>query len=493
MQALEGHPLTTYGNGKQTRSFCYVTDLVEGLIALMDSPVVVIGPINLGNPCEITISELATLVLQKTDSQSAIEPGPLPRDDPRQRCPDITRARQFLNWSPRVALEDGLEETVKYFASRTNLSAVVRNPAEAVEGRAAESTEGGGHSPRKLSMTSKILVTGGAGYIGSHTCKALAAAGYSPVVLDDLSAGHGWAVKWGPLVVADIADRARVSKALKEFGVRAVIHFAAHADVGESVQQPRKYFDNNVTKTLALLDTLLEAGVMKVVFSSSCATYGVPQELPITEDHPQEPINPYGASKLFVERILHWYERAYGMCHMNLRYFNAAGADPDGEIGEDHAPETHLVPIVIAAAQGMNSSVEIFGTDYDTADGTPVRDYVHVCDLATAHVKALDRLLSGGQSASVNLGAGRGHSIRDVISAVETVSGAAVPVVEGPRRPGDPPALIANPQLGQALLRWTPKKSDLQTIVRTAWEWHQKRFLPPRVEAREVNARSELI
>jgi UDP-arabinose 4-epimerase len=326
-------------------------------------------------------------------------------------------------------------------------------------------------------MSLKTLVTGGAGYIGSHTCKALAAAGHTPVVLDNLSTGHRWAVKWGPLVVADIADRSRVKSAVKEFGIGAVIHFAAHAYVGESVRKPQKYFDNNVTKTLALLDTLLEAGISKVVLSSSCATYGVPQKLPISEDDAQQPINPYGESKLFVEKVLYWYEVAYGIRHMNLRYFNAAGADPDGEIGEDHDPETHLIPLVIAAAQGVNPTFEIFGTDYDTADGTAVRDYVHVCDLARAHVDALDYLVAGGHSASVNLGTGCGHSIREVISAVETISGRAVPVVEGPRRPGDPATLIANPQLGQTVLSWTPDKSDLQTIVRTAWHWHQSRLI----------------
>src|SRR5262245_37138927 len=326
-------------------------------------------------------------------------------------------------------------------------------------------------------MRLKILVTGGAGYIGSHTCKALAAVGYAPVVLDDLSAGHDWAVRWGPLIAGDIADRALVMNTLKRFNVQAVIHFAAHAYVGESVQHPRKYFDNNVGKTLALLDTLLDAGVDKVVFSSSCATYGTPRVLPIAEDHPQNPISPYGASKLFVENILGWYEQAYRLRYTNLRYFNAAGADPDGEIGEDHTPETHLIPLVIAAAQGRKSNLEIFGTDYDTADGTAVRDYVHVCDLATAHVKALDRLLAGGASASVNLGTGRGHSIREVISAVEAVSGRAVSVVEGRRRFGDPPALIANPELGQFVFGWKPLKSDLHTIVQTAWQWHQNRAL----------------
>jgi UDP-arabinose 4-epimerase len=325
-------------------------------------------------------------------------------------------------------------------------------------------------------MAFKILVTGGAGYIGSHTCKALAAVGYRPITLDNLSTGHRAAVKWGPLVVADIGDRARVSQTIKEYDVKAVIHFAAHTYVGESILKPRKYFNNNVSKTIALLDTLFDAGVTKLVFSSSCATYGAPQKLPITEDHPQQPISPYGASKLFVEKILHWYECAYGMRHIILRYFNAAGADPDGEIGEEHIPETHLVPLVIASALGVTPSVEIFGTDYRTADGTAVRDYVHVSDLATAHIKALDHLFGGGASAKVNLGTGRGYSIRDVISAVEAVSDRVVPVVEGHRRLGDPPALIADPQLGQSLLKWRPLKSDLRTIIETAWAWHQTCF-----------------
>ena len=339
-------------------------------------------------------------------------------------------------------------------------------------------------------MRLNILVTGGAGYIGSHTCKALEATGYAPVVIDNLSAGHRWAVKWGPLVVGDIADRALVTATVKRFNVQAAVHFAAHAYVGESIQQPRKYFDNNVTKTLSLLDTLLDVGVDKLIFSSSCATYGIPRSLPITEDHPQIPINPYGATKLFVENILKWYELAYGLRYTNLRFFNAAGADPDGEIGEDHTPETHLIPLVVAAAQGRNPAIEIFGTDYDTADGTPVRDYVHVCDLATAHVKALDRLFAGAPSASVNLGTGQGHSIRDVISAVEAVSCKAVPVVEGRRRSGDPPALIANPQLGQSLLGWKSLKSDLNTIVRTAWKWHQTQLHKPSQVAPEKEDRS---
>jgi len=322
-------------------------------------------------------------------------------------------------------------------------------------------------------MSLHVLVTGGAGYIGSHTCKALAAAGYTPVVLDDLSSGHRWAVRWGPLVVGDIADDEAVKRVIKDFEIAAVMHFAAHAYVGESVGNPRKYFHNNVTKGLALLDASLDAGISKLVFSSTCATYGVPRKLPITEDHPQSPINPYGVSKLFIEDALKWYAQAYGLRFTSLRYFNAAGADPEGEIGEVHSPETHLVPLTIFAAQGKIPALEIFGTDYDTEDGTAVRDYVHVGDLAHAHVKALDYLLSGGASASINLGTGRGHSIRNVIAAVERVSQRKVPVIEGARRSGDPPALIADPQSGQSLLGWKPLQSDLETIVQTAWAWHQ--------------------
>lgn len=325
-------------------------------------------------------------------------------------------------------------------------------------------------------MVSRILVTGGAGYIGSHTCKALAAAGYAPVVLDDLSAGHRSAVKWGTLVRGDIADRALVSKTLKAFEIEAVIHFAAHAYVGESVAHPRKYFDNNVSRTLRLLDALVDAGIDKVVFSSSCATYGMPHHLPITEGHPQVPINPYGATKLFVEQILHWYEQAYRMRHVILRYFNAGGADPDGELGEDHSPETHLIPLVIAAAQGVNRAIEIFGSDYDTHDGTAVRDYVHVCDLAGAHVRAIERLLAGEASVTANLGTGRGYSIRDVITAVEAIGGRPVPVVAGPRRAGDPAALVADPRRACAMLGWSPQSSDLDTIVRTAWDWHARQL-----------------
>lgn len=318
-----------------------------------------------------------------------------------------------------------------------------------------------------------VLITGGAGYVGSHSCKVLARSGYTPVVLDDLCAGHRWAVKWGPLVVGDISDQNLVINIVRKYRIQAVIHFAAYAYVGESISAPRKYFDNNVGKTLALLDALLNTNVRHFVFSSSCATYGIPKWLPISEDHPQNPVSPYGASKVFVENVLEWYQRAYGLRHLSLRYFNAAGADPDSEIGEDHSPETHLIPLVIEVALGRRNAVEVFGTDYNTADGTAIRDYVHVCDLADAHVRALDYLLKGGSSTKVNLGTGCGHSVRDVIAAVHSVSGQPIKVVAGERRQGDPPALVAAPQFGQSLLGWIPARSDLQTIVRTAWTWHQ--------------------
>lgn len=318
-----------------------------------------------------------------------------------------------------------------------------------------------------------VLVTGGAGYIGSHTCKALAQAGFRPVTYDNLSEGHGWTVKWGPLVIGEIADKALLRDTLEKFDIQAVLHFAASAYVGESVSHPRKYFQNNLVNSLALLDTMVDVGVSTLVFSSSCATYGVPTELPIAEDHPQDPINPYGASKRFVEDVLRWYGEAYGLRSATLRYFNAAGADPDGEIGESHDPETHLIPLVIAAAQGTIPHVQIFGTDYDTRDGTAVRDYVHVSDLADAHVRAMNALIDGASSMRLNLGTGRGHSIREVIAAVTKVSGRPIPVREAPRRAGDPAALVAAPGRAAAVLGWKPEHSSLSTIVETAWRWHE--------------------
>ena len=318
----------------------------------------------------------------------------------------------------------------------------------------------------------RVLVTGGAGYIGGHTAKALAAAGIEPVVLDNLSTGHEANVRWGPLVRGDVGDRAFVRGVLREHGIEAVVHFAASAYVGESVHEPRRYFHNNVVASLALLDGMMDAGVDRIVFSSSCATYGVPDALPIDERHRQSPVNPYGDSKLFVERVLHAYGHAYGLRWVALRYFNAAGADPSGELGEDHDPETHLLPSVIEAALGRRPAVEVFGDDYPTPDGSAVRDYVHVADLADAHVRALDYLLEDGPSIALNLGTGRGHSVSEVIDTVERAGGRSVPVRRAPRRLGDPPALVADASGARRHLGWEPRLSELEVIVRTAWDWH---------------------
>jgi UDP-arabinose 4-epimerase len=321
----------------------------------------------------------------------------------------------------------------------------------------------------------KVLVTGGAGYIGSHTAKALALAGDHPVVLDNLTNGHQWAVKWGPLESGDLSDEAWLSDVLARHRIDAVIHFAASAYVGESMTDPRKYFRNNTVNTLHLLDAMLSAGVKSIVFSSSCATYGMPQRTPMDETHPQAPVNPYGESKLFSERLLHWYSQAYGLRSLSLRYFNAAGADPDGELGEEHDPETHLIPLIIGAVLGRQPPVRVFGTDYDTPDGTAIRDYIHVMDLADAHVRGLAYLTGGGETAALNLGTGRGHSVLDVIRTVERVGGRPVPRVDSPRRPGDPPQLVADAGRARAVLGWTPAYADLEVIVEHAWSWGQSR------------------
>lgn len=322
-------------------------------------------------------------------------------------------------------------------------------------------------------MTSSILVTGGAGYVGSHACKALAAAGLVPVTYDNLSRGHREAVRWGPLVEGDLHDRACLAEAFRVHRPAAVMHFAAFAYVGESVGDPEMYYRNNVGGTLTLLSAMREAGIGRIVFSSTCATYGNPAEVPIRETTPQRPVNPYGETKLAIERALHWYG-AYGLRAVALRYFNAAGDDPDGEIGEDHDPETHLIPLVLRAALGQAGPVSLFGTDYPTPDGTPIRDYIHVVDLADAHVRALRYLAAGGDSAAFNLGTGHGHSVREVIAAVETASGRAVPQREAARRPGDPPELIADPALAKRTLGWEPRYSELPSIVRTALHWHER-------------------
>jgi UDP-glucose-4-epimerase GalE len=324
---------------------------------------------------------------------------------------------------------------------------------------------------RAARMPMNVMITGGAGYIGSHTAKALALAGLRPVVLDNLVRGHKESVQWGPLVEADIGDRAAVRKVLQQYSVDAVIHFAAFAYVGESMRSPGAYFENNVVKTLNLLEAMRESGVRNIVFSSSCATYGYPQWVPISEDHVQQPVNPYGESKLMVEQLLRWYGKLHGLSWVTLRYFNAAGADPEGDLGEDHHPETHLIPLAISASLGLIPSLEIYGTDYDTVDGTAVRDYVHVTDLADAHCAALQYLDSGGDSAAFNLGVGSGYSVRDVISMVERVSGQNVSVREVERRAGDPPTLVAAVTKAATVLGWRPRHSTLEEIVRTAWNW----------------------
>jgi UDP-glucose-4-epimerase GalE len=321
----------------------------------------------------------------------------------------------------------------------------------------------------------RVLVTGGAGYVGSHTAKSLAEAEHTPVVFDNLSMGHDWAVQWGPLVDGDLADGELIRTVLDDQQIEAVVHFAAYAYVGESVQNPRKYFRNNVVNTLNLLDAMIDSDVRTIIFSSTCATYGDPVRIPIDETHPQSPINPYGESKLFVERMLRWYQEAYGLDWMALRYFNAAGADPEGNIGECHDPETHLIPLVIYAALERNNPVQIFGTDYPTEDGTAVRDYIHVLDLADAHVKGLECLSKGGESQPLNLGTGHGYSVREVIESVQRVSGIDVPCVEGPRRPGDPPRLVADASKANEILGWAPRFTELDDIVRTAWHWHSVR------------------
>jgi UDP-glucose-4-epimerase GalE len=323
-------------------------------------------------------------------------------------------------------------------------------------------------------VTNSILVTGGAGYIGSHACKALAAAGHTPVTLDNLVHGHRAAVRWGPFVEGDLGDLPLVRDVLHDHAIEAVIHFAGYAYVGESMHEPGKYFHNNFGNTITLLEAMRAENVRSIVFSSTCATYGLPVSLPIVEDHPQHPVNPYGESKLFVERLLGWFSTAHGMRYATLRYFNAAGADAAGETGEDHDPETHLIPLAIDAALGRLPCVSIFGTDYDTPDGTAIRDYIHVTDLALAHVAALQRLQAGHDNMRLNLGTGSGHSVRDVIRMIESVGGRPVPVREAPRRAGDPPQLVAASANAAALLAWVPRHSELSNIIATAWRWHSR-------------------
>jgi UDP-glucose 4-epimerase len=319
-----------------------------------------------------------------------------------------------------------------------------------------------------------ILVTGGAGYIGAHACKALAGAGYMPVAYDNLVYGHSQSVKWGPLEEGDIGDRRRLETVLQKYKPLAVMHFAAYAYVGESVENPAKYYRNNVAGTLTLLESMRNCGINKMIFSSTCATYGMPEQIPIGEDHPQCPINPYGRGKLMIEWILQDFATAYDLKFVSLRYFNAAGADPEAEIGEDHDPETHLIPLVLDAALGRREHLKIFGTDYDTSDGTCIRDYIHVSDLADAHLLALEYLRDGGQSNVFNLGNGNGFSVREVIAAARELTGCDIPCVESERRPGDPPVLIGSSDKIRKTLSWNPVFNELEAIIETAWRWQNK-------------------
>ncbi|MEW5976516.1 MAG: UDP-glucose 4-epimerase GalE [Acidobacteriota bacterium] len=320
----------------------------------------------------------------------------------------------------------------------------------------------------------KILVTGGAGYIGSHAVKELVRRNYSVLVLDNLVYGHRESVGNAEFIHCDLANESFLKEVFSSYAIQAVMHFAAYAYVGESVTDPGKYYQNNVASTLNLLRVLVKAGVRQFIFSSTCATYGNPIEIPITEDHPQQPINPYGASKLMVERILRDFDQAYGLKSVVFRYFNAAGADPDGEVGEWHEPETHLIPLVLDAASGRRANVRIFGTDYPTSDGTCIRDYIHVTDLADAHILGFHFLQQHNRSEVFNLGNGTGFSVREVISTAHQVTRRDIPTIETARRPGDPPVLVGSSEKAIKVLRWQPRLASLDRIIETAWGWHQK-------------------
>lgn len=318
-----------------------------------------------------------------------------------------------------------------------------------------------------------ILVVGGAGYIGSHMVKKLQAQQYRVIVLDNLSAGFVDAVIGGELLVGDLADKKALQQLFQEQQIDAVMHFAAHIQVGESNQRPDKYYDNNVVRTLNLLNVMVEAGVKRFIFSSTAAIFGEPQYVPIDEKHPQQPINTYGRTKLMLEHILQDYDRAFALKSVCLRYFNAAGADPDGQLGERHDPETHLIPLVLQAAAGRRPAITVFGQDYDTPDGTCIRDYIHINDLCQAHLLALEQLLNGADSAAYNLGNGEGFSVKQVIDVAEEVTGLKIPVQMGERREGDPARLVADAQQARQALGWKPQYADLKTIIAHAWQWEQ--------------------
>jgi UDP-glucose-4-epimerase GalE len=318
-----------------------------------------------------------------------------------------------------------------------------------------------------------ILIVGGAGYIGSYMCKYLAKNGYHPIVLDNLVYGHRQAVKWGPFIAGQMADTKLLDQIFTEHPIAAVMHFAAFCYVGESVEDPGKYYQNNVAATITLLEEMLKKNIKNFIFSSSCAVYGEPVEIPITEQHQYNPINPYGRSKLMVEQILQDFRAAYGLEYVALRYFNAAGADPEGEIGEEHNPETHLIPLVLKTALGQRETINIFGDDYATKDGTCIRDYIHIDDLAQAHLLALDRLLNGLPGGQYNLGNGDGYSVKEVIEVARNITSKQIPAKIVKRRPGDPAVLIGSSAKAFKELGWKPQFADLNAIVETAWQWHK--------------------
>ncbi|MGK7933212.1 MAG: UDP-glucose 4-epimerase GalE [Microcystaceae cyanobacterium] len=329
-----------------------------------------------------------------------------------------------------------------------------------------------------LQDKSTILVTGGAGYIGSHAVQTLQKSGYNVIILDNLVYGHQDIVDNAlkvPLIVGDINDRFLLDEIFSTYDITAVMHFSAYIFVGESVSDPAKYYRNNVVGTLTLLEAMVAASIKNFVFSSTCATYGLPQTIPLTENHPQNPINPYGWTKLMVEQILKDFHRAYGLKSVIFRYFNASGASPEGDLGEDHNPETHLIPLVLQTALGLRDAISIFGTDYDTPDGTCVRDYIHVVDLAQAHILGLEYLLNGGESESFNLGNGNGFSVKEVIETATQVTNKEIKVEIGDRRAGDPPYLVGSSEKAQKILGWKPQYSDLKDTIAHAWQWHQKR------------------
>lgn len=333
-----------------------------------------------------------------------------------------------------------------------------------------------------MSLT-RILIAGGAGYIGSHAAKALRLAGREPIVLDDLSCGHEHAVRWGPLVKADIRDPEAVRAAIRKYQPEAVMQFAARIEVGEGEKNPAHFYDNNVAGTLNLVRVMMEEGVRNLVFSSTCAIYGDPEKLPLSEDLPKRPVSTYGRTKLMTETMLEDISRAHGLNFAALRYFNAAGADPDGEIGEEHDPETHLIPNALKAAVGLGGPMKLFGTDYPTPDGTCIRDFVHVTDLAHAHILAADRIAASNTNLQLNLGSGEKCTVLDVLKAVERVTGRPVPVTVAPRRPGDAVALYADTAKVFREIGWTPRLSDIDTIVATAWAFHRKAWRLPAAAA----------